>query len=98
MCSSIMKENRLDAGTAWKKAIEKNREQLPLDESDWEVLLDFGDNLGKFCSQNLESVLEMEKERIMLLEKKARDTLDTKGKLYRNLGAMSGVAVVILLI
>lgn len=97
-CSNIMKEQHLDAGAAWKEATFKNKERLPLDESDWEDLSDFGEMLGKSDRQNQESVLNMEQEKLATLAKKARETVDTKGKLYRNLGALSGVAVVILLI
>lgn len=97
-CGSIMKEEHLDAGMAWKEAVKKTKYQLPLDEADWGVLSDFGDIMGKYDRQNQESVLLMEKEKIAALEKKAREAMDTKGKLYRNLGALCGAAVVILLI
>ena len=98
LCSNIMKEQHLDAGSAWKEAIMKNKEKLPLEETDWEDLSDFGEMLGKSDRQNQESVLNMEKEKLAVLEKKAREAMETKGKLYRNMGALSGAAVVILLI
>lgn len=97
-CSSIMRDQHRDAGTAWKEAVIRCKEQLPLDGSDWEYLSDFGEMLGKSDRQNQESVLEMEKEKLAALEKKAREAMETKGRLYRNLGALSGAAVVILLI
>lgn len=97
-CGGIMKNQHLDAGSAWKDAVMKNKEHLPLDEHDWAVLSDFGEMMGKSDRQNQESVLEMEKQKITALEKKAREAMDTKGKLYRNLGALGGAAVVILLI
>ncbi len=97
-CSSIMKDQHRDAGTAWKEATMKSKGQLPLDEADWEYLSDFGEMLGKSDRQNQESVLDVEKEKLAVLEKKARETMETKGRLYRNLGALWGAAVVILLI
>ncbi|NLO99189.1 MAG: hypothetical protein GX386_02720 [Clostridiaceae bacterium] len=97
-CGNAMKEQRIDAGEAWKMAIEKRGDSLPLDESDWQVLSDFGELLGKSGKENQESVLDLEKENLEMLEKKAREAMNTKGKLYRNLGVLSGAAAVILLI
>lgn len=97
-CGNVMKEQHIDAGEAWKMAIEKRGTGLPLDESDWRVLSDFGEMLGKSDRENQESVLDLEKENLELLEKKAEEAMNTKGKLYRNLGVLSGAAAVILLI
>jgi stage III sporulation protein AB len=97
-CSSIMREQHLDAGTAWKESILKNKERLPLDDGDWDDLSDFGEMLGKSDRHNQEAVLDIEKDKLAILEKKARNAMETKGKLYRNIGVLSGAAVVILLI
>lgn len=96
--SAIMKDQHLDAGAAWKEAVEKYREHLPLSESDFMEINDFGELLGKSDRLSQETVIEMERERIAELERKARENADTKGKLYRNLGALTGAAMVILLI
>ncbi len=97
-CGQIMKEQRLDAGSAWKKVISENRGLLPLEQADWDSINDFGELLGKSDRLNQESVLDMARESIALLEKKAEEAMKTKGKLYRNLGALCGAAVVIVLI
>lgn len=97
-CGQVMKEQRLDAGAAWRTVISGSKDLLPLDNTDWDVINDFGEMLGKSDRDNQESVLDMARENIALLEKKAGEAMNTKGKLYRNLGALSGAAVVILLI
>lgn len=97
-CSTIMKENHLDAGTAWKEAILQNKDKLPLLESDWKIINDFGEMLGKSDKHNQLSILDMEKEKLTELESRAKEAVETKGKLYRNLGILSGAAMVILLI
>ena len=97
-CGNVMKEQHIDAGEAWKMAIEKRGDSLPLDESDWRALSDFGEMLGKSDRENQESVLDLERENLEMLEKKAGEAMNTKGKLYRNLGVLSGAAAVILLI
>ncbi|NMA66213.1 MAG: hypothetical protein GX957_08250 [Clostridiaceae bacterium] len=96
-CSSIMKENHVNAGEAWKRALSENL-YAALDEGDIEELYDFGEMLGKSDRYNQEKVLELEKEKLTAMEKKARETMETKGKLYRNLGILTGAAIVILLI
>jgi len=93
-----MKEQRLDSGSAWKIAVSENRDLLPLESSDWDALIDFGELLGKSDRYNQEQVLDMVRENIAMLEKQAEEAVKTKGKLYRNLGALCGAAVVILLI
>lgn len=93
-----MKEQHRDAGTAWKDALCTFKEQLPLSDSDLDTLNDLGELLGKSDRVGQETIIDMEREKIAILEKKAREMVDTKGKLYRNLGALAGAAMVILLI
>lgn len=97
-CGRIMEEQHMDAGEAWRMAIDRGGGNLPFSESDWLELIDFGEMLGKSDRQNQESVLDLEKDNLEILEKKAMEAVNTKGKLYRNLGVLSGVAAVILLI
>lgn len=96
-CSRIMKEEHLSCGAAWRRVLSENN-SLPLEDSDYMDLYDFGEMLGKSDRFNQEEVLELEKEKLSALESKARETLEVRGKLYRNLGALTGAAVVILLI
>jgi stage III sporulation protein AB len=96
--SRIMKEQHRDAGWAWKDALYRFRDQLPLSHTEVEALDNLGELLGKSDRISQETIIDMEKEKIALLEKKARELADTKGKLYRNLGPLTGAAMVILLI
>lgn len=96
-CSGIMREEHVNAGKAWRKALENNR-NLCLDELDYLQIRDFGERLGKSDRYNQEKVLELEKEKISIMERKAREDMETKGKLYRSLGILTGAAVVVLLI
>lgn len=97
-CSRIMKKERLDAGEAWKKALIQNKDMLPLDSTDYDSLMDLGEMLGKSDRHNQESVIDLEREKLAALASKAKEALETKGKLYRNMGALTGAAMVILLI
>ena len=97
-CSKLMKEEQLDAGLAWKKALEQSSNILPFNQADLDELSDLGEMLGKSYRQSQASVLEQEKEKLWILAKKAEEAQRTTGKLYRNLGALSGAAAVILLL
>ena len=96
--SRIMRDRSLDAGAAWKAALAEVEEKLPLDRNEAELIADLGDLLGKSDKEMQHAVLNMEKEKISGMELRARETAETTGKLYRNLGALVGAAVVILLI
>jgi Stage III sporulation protein AB (spore_III_AB). len=95
---SMLKEQSMDAGTAWRIALGEAAVSLPLAGEDMDILRDFGELLGKSDRQMQQAVLDMEKEKIAAMELKAKEAAETNGKLYRNLGALLGAALVILLI
>lgn len=95
---SILKEQSLDAGSAWRIALEEAAAALPLACEDLDLLKDFGELLGKSDREMQQAVLNMEKEKLSAMEQKAKEAAETTGRLYRNLGALLGAAMVILLI
>lgn len=96
--SLLIKEKKLEPSLAWKTALESNRSRLPLDATEMDFFMEFGENLGKSNKEMQLSVLKLEREKLSSLEDKAREASERTGKLYRNLGALAGAAVVILLI
>jgi stage III sporulation protein AB len=96
--ADVMKNRDADAGSAWRTALHDAGAGLPLDRNEIEVLSDFGELLGKSDREMQHAILNMEKEKIACMEIKAREAAETQGKLYRNLGALTGAAAVILLI
>lgn len=95
---SLLQEQILDAGNAWRIALEETAAALPLAQEDIDLLRDFGELLGKSDRDMQHAVLAMEKEKVSALERKAKEEAETTGKLYRSLGALLGAAAVILLI
>lgn len=93
-----MNEKGTDAGMAWKQALEEAACTLPFDTGELGPLMDFGELLGKSDREMQLAILRMEKEKVMAMEQRAKETLATKGRLYRSLGALFGAAAVILLI
>lgn len=95
---SMLQEQSLDAGSAWRIALDEAAPALPLSEDDIASLRDFGEMLGKSDRDMQHAVLSMEKEKVAAMELKAKEEAETNGRLYRNLGALLGAAAVILLI
>lgn len=95
---SLLHEQVMDAGEAWRIALEEASATLPLAREDIDLLRDFGELLGKSDRDMQQAVLAMEKEKVSVMERKAKEEAETTGKLYRNLGALLGAAAVILLI
>lgn len=97
-CGEIIKNQHEDPGEAWITALEKNKSSIPLDESDWKGISELGHMLGKSDRFTQGLVIERAKETIGLLELEAREAVKTKSRLYKNMGALGGAALVILLI
>lgn len=95
---SILREQGLDAGSAWRIALDQAAAALPLLQSDIDLLQDFGELLGKSDREMQHAVLSMEKDKVSAMEMKAKEAAETTGRLYRDLGALLGAAAVILLI
>lgn len=98
LSGGILKEQSLNAGSAWRIALKETAATLPLTLEDLDLLRDFGELLGKTDREMQQAVLNMEKEKLAAMEQKAREAAETTGRLYRNLGALMGAAAVILLI
>lgn len=96
--SAIMLSQSLDAGTAWRKALTALKDSVPLDDTEFGLVADFGDQLGRSDREMQRAVLSMMKDKVRAMEERAGEAVETTGKLYRNLGALIGAAVVILLI
>ncbi len=83
---------------AWNKSIHNNFSNTSLIKEDCEILIDFGKNLG---STDKENQVKNFKFIYLQLEKQQKDaeTLKIKNeKMYKSLGALVGIAIVILLI
>ncbi len=83
---------------AWDQAIRDNFLNTSLAKEDGEILKDFGKNLG---STDKENQLKNFKLIYLQLEKQQKDAENLKNKnakMYKSLGALVGITIVILLI
>lgn len=92
--SKNMKE--LSAEEAWNKSIEKSNTYL--NKEDIENIKSFGKMLGKTDKEGQVSHLELTKTFIDIQIEKARKEEEKNSKLYKTLGVVCGLALVIILI
>ncbi|UZQ86139.1 stage III sporulation protein AB [Thermoclostridium stercorarium] len=93
---SINEGNGIDA--AWRKGIEEFRKRWPMDQEEWNLLSQMGEVLGKTDRAGQSSFIKMMREKFAVQEKKAEEDRIRKEKLYRDLGILGGLAIVLVLI
>ncbi|ADL08076.1 stage III sporulation protein SpoIIIAB [Thermosediminibacter oceani] len=85
------------AGEAWEKSLREFRSQFPLQESDFEILTSFGKYLGSSDKddqiRNLKLTLsQLRQQEVLAVEEKQKNE-----KMWRYLGVLTGLTVVLLL-
>lgn len=83
---------------AWQKGIDEFRNRWPIDTEEWSLLSQIGDVLGKTDKAGQSSFIKMMREKFSVQEKKAEEGRMQKEKLYKNLGILGGLAIVLVLI
>jgi len=83
---------------AWQKGIDEFRNHWPVEQEDWILLSQVGEVLGKTDRANQSSFIKMMREKFSVQEKKAEEDRARKEKLYKNLGILGGLAIVLVLI
>lgn len=96
--NNLLSSENTSLQDAWKKSINNNYKKLPMSEKDKDILLDFGYSLGKTDKENQKKNI---KYTIIKLENQLKEAENQKSKnerLYKNLGALIGIAIVIIII
>ena len=83
---------------AWNKAIEEIKPNLSLNNEDIKIMQDLGNLLGKTDVSGQISEIEVTSSFIDTQIIKAEDERKKNEKMYRNLGTIVGLAIVIILI
>lgn len=84
--------------SAWQKSLKAFRREWPLHGEEWNLLLSVGEALGKTDKQSQSSFIRMMRDKFSLQEKKAEEERRGKEKLYKNLGVLGGLALILVLI
>lgn len=86
-----------DLEPAWRQAVEELRGASGLREEDTPLLLAIGASLGKSDVEGQLAAIDLHAQLLTERLREASDEQAKKGKLYRSLGLLSGVALAILL-
>lgn len=96
--SSMKNWNFQDFSVIWAKAVEETYKTSSLTAKDKQILSDMGLDLGKTHISGHENMFARTYNMIEQQVCEAKQEKDTKGKLYRTLGTVSGILIVILII
>lgn len=95
----ILKEERsISASQAWEQAVKENIKKTSLNREDEEVLLGFGKILGSSDLEGQIKNIRLTLGQLKLQEEKSEDSRSKNENMYRSLGILGGIAVVIVLL
>lgn len=91
-------QENLSAAQAWEQAVRQNIKRTSLNLEDEEVLLNFGKMLGNSDLEGQIRNIRLAQEQLKQQEHKAEESRSKNEKMYRSLGILGGIAVVIVLL
>ncbi len=83
---------------AWQKSLEQFRELWPIHREEWTLLMSVGEVLGKTDKAGQSAFIQMMRDKFSVQEKKAEEERARKEKLYKSLGTLGGLALVLVLV
>ena len=89
---------KMDINTSWKEAIDKNKYILNLNEEDIDTIKKLGNMLGKTDVQGQLSEINLNMNFLDTQITYAEESRKKNEKMYRTLGTIFGLAIVIILI
>lgn len=88
----------LTAAQAWEQSVDRNIGRTALKREDGEILKAFGKLLGSSDVEGQLKNIRLTLDHLKLQEKKAEDNRRRNEKMYRSLGVLGGLAIVIILL
>ncbi|MDQ2085300.1 stage III sporulation protein SpoIIIAB [Herbivorax sp. ANBcel31] len=94
---NLCKEPGISASKAWKSAVESNIKNTSLDKEDEQIIISFGKMLGTSDLEGQIKNIRMTLNQLKLQEEKAEEFRKKNEAMYRNLGILGGLAIIIIL-
>lgn len=94
----LMNSGRGDVFNSFSSVIEPLREKLNFTEEDVEIFLSLGRVVGSSDRQDQEKNFKLILNQIKFLQEDARIEKDKHEKMFKNLGILTGLAIIIILI
>lgn len=98
VCDRLSEERCCDMQGLWKRALDRFGQELCLTKDDKKILTDFAKNLGSGDCANEINNIKMALARLSVAENDAREIAKRNVKMYRGLGFLAGIFIVIVLI
>ena len=89
---------KMDVNTSWKEAIDKNKYILNLNEEDIDTIKKLGNMLGKTDVQGQLSEINLNMNFLDTQIAYAEESRKKNEKMYKTLGTIFGLAIIIILI
>ncbi len=86
-----------DMERLWRRGFEKYRQALALKDEDIEIMIDFSKSLGSGNREKEKNNIKVTSMRLKIAEDEARIEQEQNSKMYRGLGFLFGIFVVIIL-
>ncbi|MCX8129018.1 MAG: stage III sporulation protein SpoIIIAB [Clostridia bacterium] len=94
----LKNEKSLNASDAWEKAVKNSIGKTSLNREDEEILVSFGRMLGSSDVEGQIKNIEMTVNQLKLQEYKAEEAKKKYETLYKTLGVLGGLTIVIVLV
>lgn len=88
---------RASAFETWKNAVEINITNTSLDKEDKEIIISFGKMLGSSDLEGQIKNIRLTLNQLKLQEQKAEEFRNKNEAMYRNLGILGGLAIIVIL-
>ena len=85
------------ASEAWEKSIKQHAHQLGLKSEDISILISFGKMLGNSDTFGQVNNIRLASAQLKLQQQKAEDMKKKNEKMYKSLGVLGGMAVIVIL-
>ena len=95
--SNILSTDGSNGSEAWKKAVKKNIKKTALNKEDEEILVSFGKMLGNSDLEGQIKNIRLTLCQLKLQEQKAEEYKKKNEAMYKALGVLGGLAIVIIL-
>lgn len=98
ICERMCEDRCADSERIWHRAFKKFRYELAMTDDDVKILLDFSKNLGSGDKYSEKNNIRATLMKLKLAEDEAREIAKTNVKMYRGLGFLTGIFIVLILI
>lgn len=95
---NLLEDSSLNASEAWEKAVNENISLTALNSEDKSILLSFGKMLGNSDVEGQLKNIRLTLSQLKLQEEKAEAGRKKNESMFKSLGVLGGVAIVIILI